>query len=101
MADQAFDTRVWRVVGSPLQAGVPVETVTAPAIQALLDSGADVVGIAQTDQFAYSIAGLNPDYGTPHGSHREASTFGPAGPHRRGTRGGVPGGAGWLRSGAR
>lgn len=42
-----------------------VESVTAPAVQALLDAGADVTGIAQTDQFAYSIAGLNPDYGTP------------------------------------
>ena len=43
----------------------PVESATAPAVQALLDAGADVTGIAQTDQFAYSIAGLNPDYGTP------------------------------------
>lgn len=42
-----------------------IETATAPAIQALLDAGADVAGIAQTDQFAYSIEGLNPDYGTP------------------------------------
>lgn len=41
------------------------ELVTAPAVQALLDAGADVVGIAQTDQFAYSIAGANADYGTP------------------------------------
>ncbi|WP_291382783.1 amidase family protein [Demequina sp.] len=99
MADQTIDTRVWRVAGSPLQAGAgagplaghtvavkdlfaiagqrvgvgsraylaeaPVETVTAPAVQALLDAGADVVGIAQTDQFAYSIAGINADYGTP------------------------------------
>lgn len=99
MADQAIDTRVWRVVGSPLQPGAgvgpltghtvavkdlfaiagqrvgvgsraylaeaPVETVTAPAVQALLDAGADVVGIVQTDQFAYSIEGLNADYGTP------------------------------------
>lgn len=42
-----------------------VEERTAPAVQALLDAGADVLGLAQTDQFAYSIAGLNPDYGTP------------------------------------
>ncbi|MDN4474786.1 DUF3225 domain-containing protein [Demequina sp. SYSU T00192] len=42
-----------------------VEEASAPAVQALLDAGADVVGLAQTDQFAYSIAGLNPDYGTP------------------------------------
>lgn len=43
----------------------PIEERTAPAVQSLLDAGADVLGIAQTDQFAYSIAGLNPDYGTP------------------------------------
>jgi len=42
-----------------------LEFETAPAVRALLDAGADVVGIAQTDQFAYSIAGMNPDYGTP------------------------------------
>ncbi|WP_062524928.1 AtzH-like domain-containing protein [Demequina rhizosphaerae] len=46
-------------------AEAPVEEESAPAVQALLDAGADVAGIAQTDQFAYSIAGLNPDYGTP------------------------------------
>lgn len=95
----ALDTRVWRVLGAPLVAGVddgalagetvavkdlyaiagqrvgvgvrdyladaPVEETTAPSVQALIDAGADVLGIAQTDQFAYSIAGLNPDYGTP------------------------------------
>lgn len=54
------------------------ELETAPSVQALLDAGADVVGIAQTDQFAYSIAGLNPDYGTPPN---------PA------VRGGIPGGS--------
>jgi Asp-tRNA(Asn)/Glu-tRNA(Gln) amidotransferase A subunit family amidase len=43
----------------------PVETRTAPAVQALLDAGADVAGIARTDQFAYSIAGDNESYGTP------------------------------------
>lgn len=43
----------------------PSERVTAQAVQALVAAGADVIGIAQTDQFAYSIAGLNPDYGTP------------------------------------
>lgn len=59
-------------------AEAPVETRTAPAVQALLDAGADVRGIAQTDQFAYSLAGLNPDYGTP--------------PNAR-VPGGVPGGS--------
>ncbi len=44
-------------------AEAPEELETAPAVQMLLDAGANVVGIAQTDQFAYSIAGVNPDYG--------------------------------------
>ena len=43
----------------------PRAASTAPAVQALLDAGAAVLGIAQTDQFAYSIAGANPQYGTP------------------------------------
>jgi amidase len=38
---------------------------TAPALRALLDAGASVRGIAQTDEFAYSIAGNNVHYGTP------------------------------------
>ncbi|MDN4471822.1 AtzH-like domain-containing protein [Demequina zhanjiangensis] len=46
-------------------AEAPIEEANAPSVQSLLDAGADIVGIAQTDQFAYSIAGLNPDYGTP------------------------------------
>jgi amidase len=41
------------------------EVGTAPAVSQLLEAGADVVGIAQTDEFAYSIAGANPHYGTP------------------------------------
>ncbi|MGO4782931.1 AtzH-like domain-containing protein [Cryobacterium sp. W22_MBD10_FK3] len=40
-------------------------TETAPAVAALLGAGASVRGIAQTDEFAYSIAGDNPHYGTP------------------------------------
>jgi amidase len=40
-------------------------TRTAPAVAALLGAGADVRGIAQTDEFAYSIAGDNAHYGTP------------------------------------
>ena len=60
-----------------------LEFETAPAVRALLDAGADVVGIAQTDQFAYSIAGVNPDYGTPPnpaapGSIPGGSSSGPA-----------------------
>ncbi len=38
---------------------------TATAVQVLLDAGADVIGIARTDEFAYSIAGRNPHYGSP------------------------------------
>jgi len=64
-------------------ATAPLEFETAPAVRALLDAGADVVGIAQTDQFAYSLAGLNPDYGTPPnpavpGSIPGGSSSGPA-----------------------
>jgi len=51
-------------VAAYLAEGEP-ETRTAPAVQRLLDAGAAVAGIAQTDQFAYSIAGANPDHGTP------------------------------------
>jgi len=95
----ALDSRVWRVVGSPLVAspstgplsemsvavkdlisvrghaiggGVPAflaqsapQVQHAPALARLVDAGADVAGIAQTDEFAYSIAGRNPHYGTP------------------------------------
>jgi amidase len=47
-----------------LRVGTPA-SMNAPAVQALLDAGATVTGIAQTDEFAYSIAGRNPHYGTP------------------------------------
>ena len=52
--------------GVPAQlADAPIETVTAPAVQVLLEAGADVLGIARTDELAYSIAGANLHYGTP------------------------------------
>jgi len=58
--------------GFAVGAGIPVylaesrpATGTSPAVAALLAAGADVTGIAQTDEFAYSIAGRNPHYGTP------------------------------------
>ncbi|MGW7364423.1 amidase [Streptomyces sp. NPDC054841] len=35
------------------------------AVSALLAAGADVAGIAQTDEFAYSLNGTNAHYGTP------------------------------------
>ena len=61
---------LYDVAGFAVGAGVPAflgapATSNAPAVQALLDAGADIVGIAQTDEFAYSIAGRNSHYGTP------------------------------------
>lgn len=61
---------LYDVAGFAVGAGVPAypgspATSNAPAVQALLDAGADIVGIATTDEFAYSIAGRNPHYGTP------------------------------------
>lgn len=37
----------------------------ADPVAALLDAGGQVVGIAQTDEFAFSMAGANLHYGTP------------------------------------
>ena len=52
--------------GNPIWlAEAPVETHSAGAVQALLDAGADVRGIARTDELAYSLAGANPHHGTP------------------------------------
>lgn len=63
---------LFAIAGHRIGAGVPaylagarVEPATAPAVRALLAAGADVVGVARTDEFAYSIAGANPHYGTP------------------------------------
>ncbi|MFW7413544.1 AtzH-like domain-containing protein [Demequina sp. SO4-18] len=63
---------VFAVPGHRIGAGVPaylaesaVEEEPADAVAALLGAGASVRGIAQTDQFAYSIAGKNGAYGTP------------------------------------
>lgn len=39
--------------------------VTAPAVQALLDSGARFVGKTQTDELAFSLMGLNAHFPTP------------------------------------
>jgi len=38
---------------------------TAPAVQALLDAGANVVGKTLTDEMAWSLTGENAHYGTP------------------------------------
>ena len=63
---------LYDVAGFAVGAGIPAflaasspATVSSPAVQALLDAGANITGIAQTDEFAYSIAGRNPHYGTP------------------------------------
>ncbi|MFG6475586.1 AtzH-like domain-containing protein [Microbacterium sp. P06] len=45
--------------------GARPETTTAAAVADLLRGGASLRGIARTDEFAYSIAGDNPHYGTP------------------------------------
>lgn len=63
---------LFAISGHRIGAGVPAYLAeagaghfTAPAVSALLEAGADVAGIARTDEFAYSIAGVNPHYGTP------------------------------------
>ncbi|ROS29534.1 Asp-tRNA(Asn)/Glu-tRNA(Gln) amidotransferase A subunit family amidase [Rathayibacter sp. PhB127] len=63
---------LFAIEGQRIGAGIParlaeavVERSTAPAVAMLLDAGASVRGIAQTDEFAYSIAGRNSGYGTP------------------------------------
>ena len=38
---------------------------TAPAVQALLDAGAELVGKTLTDEMAWSLTGENAHYGTP------------------------------------
>ncbi len=63
---------LFEVAGFAVGAGVPAYLAeqkpavgSAAAVAALLDAGASVTGIAQTDEFAYSIAGRNVHYGTP------------------------------------
>jgi amidase len=81
---------LFAVAGHAIGAGVPARLVGATpegrhaaAVQHLLDAGADLRGIAQTDEFAYSIAGRNSAYGTPPnpsvpGAVSGGSTSGPA-----------------------
>lgn len=63
---------LFAVAGLPVGAGNPAylaeagpERRHAAAVRALLDAGAEVRGIARTDEFAYSITGTNAHYGTP------------------------------------
>lgn len=43
----------------------PVREHDAVAVAALVSQGAELVGIAHTDELAFSLAGTNPHYGTP------------------------------------
>ena len=43
----------------------PPAAATAPAVQRLLDAGADMVGKTLTDELTYSLSGQNAHYGTP------------------------------------
>ena len=81
---------LFAVAGHAIGAGVPawlagaaVQHQHAAAVERLLDAGADLRGIAQTDEFAYSIAGRNSAWGTPPnpavpGAVSGGSTSGPA-----------------------
>lgn len=71
-ADTIAVKDLFAVAGQVIGAGVPQfaaeatpETTTAPVVAALLAAGASITGLAQTDQFAYGIAGTNSLYGTP------------------------------------
>ncbi|MET7541321.1 amidase [Streptomyces sp. NPDC005507] len=46
-------------------AEAPVESQHADAVAKLLSAGAQLAGIAQTDELAFSLAGANTHYGTP------------------------------------
>ena len=63
---------VYAVAGFSIGAGVPEHRASTPvrgehaaAVARLLEAGAVVAGIAQTDQLAYSIAGTNEHLGAP------------------------------------
>jgi amidase len=78
------------IAGFAVGAGVPEYLAESPravanatAVTALLAAGASVQGIARTDELAYSLAGLNPHYGTPQnaavvGAIPGGSSSGPA-----------------------
>src|SRR4051794_38315280 len=71
---------VFAVAGERIGAGNPAyldqavpQLAHAWAVERLLADGAAVRGIAQCDEFAYSLAGTNVHYGTPpnpHAPHR-------------------------------
>jgi amidase len=61
---------LYAVKGYRIGAGVPAwlreqqpAEQNSPVVQRLLDAGAHIVGIAETDEFAYSVGGINSHYG--------------------------------------
>ncbi|GCB46216.1 amidase [Streptomyces sp. NL15-2K] len=63
---------LYAVAGQRVGAGNPAwlaeartEEAHAAAVRRLLDAGAELTGIAQTDELAFSLAGTNAHYGTP------------------------------------
>ncbi|MDT0317105.1 amidase [Streptomyces millisiae] len=63
---------LFAVAGHPIGAGnprwlaeAPAEDRHADAVRALLDAGAELAGIAHTDELAFGLAGTNTHYGTP------------------------------------
>lgn len=63
---------LYAVAGQPIGAGNPTwlaaavpEERDAAVLHALLEAGADVRGIARTDELAYSLAGTNAHHGAP------------------------------------
>jgi amidase len=78
------------VAGQRVGAGVPAwlaqaptATDDAPALARLLGAGAELTGIAQTDELAFALSGTNVHYGTPRnaavpGSIPGGSSSGPA-----------------------
>ncbi|MEJ5868580.1 amidase family protein [Pseudokineococcus sp. 5B2Z-1] len=74
------------VAGHRVGAGVPawlaqapLERTCAPALQRLLDAGADVVGVAQTGELGAARDGRNPHYGAPADPAAPGRTTGGAG----------------------
>ncbi|MFT4656442.1 MAG: amidase [Ilumatobacter sp.] len=63
-----FDIQGFRTgAGNPdfLADAAPAET-SAPAVQRFIDAGVSVIGKSITDELAFSLAGTNKHYGTPH-----------------------------------
>ncbi|MCB8839339.1 amidase [Aurantimonas sp. VKM B-3413] len=62
-----FDVKGYRTsCGCPTKLAMSeVASVSAPAVQALLDAGAQFVGKTQTDELAWALYGMNSHFGTP------------------------------------